>query len=79
MDFCKYYQFTHFNPSSATLFCYTTFLTQRFTLATSVHNYMSRTSFLHNELGLQVQELHSLPVSCILRAADLTMWLQPFQ
>ena len=35
--------------------------------------------FLHKELGLQARELQSFQVSCMVNAADLTMWAQPLQ
>ena len=77
VDFCKHYEFTAFNPSSATLCCYITFLTHHFTLTRRVRNYVSGICVLHMELGLKVQELHSSPVSSVLKAADLTMRVQP--
>ena len=77
LDFCKHYHLTLFNLSLSPLCCYITFVTHRFTLASSIGNYVSGVTFVHKELGLQAQELHSFPVSCMLKVPDLTMQVQP--
>ena len=73
MDFCHHYKLQFINPSSATVCYYIIYVTRRFTVATSVRNYVSGVKFLYMQLGLILEALDSFPVNCLLRTADLTL------
>ena len=77
LEFCTHYHFQPINPSVATLTYYIAYLTRRFTSARSVHNYLSGARFLHKQQGLDPEALSSFPVSCLLRAVDLTLRAPP--
>ena len=77
LGFCDHYHLTFLDPPASTMCCYITFLTRKFKSARSVRNYVSGVNFLHKQLGIPAQHLHSFPMSCMLRDADLTMWVPP--
>ena len=52
MDFCHHYGLQFINPANAMVYNYITYLSQRFTAAKSVRNYVSRVRCLHRQLGL---------------------------
>ena len=73
IEFCEHYALSAWNPSTATLTYYITYLSQRFSSARSVRNYVSGIRFMHKSLNIKSPALDSFPVSCLLRAVDLSL------
>ena len=80
MDFVRHYHIAFINPSSATICYFITYLTQCFTSAKCMHNYMSGVWFLHRQLGWRhAPALESYPVACLLTATGLNIRAQPLR
>ena len=81
VHFCQHYHIQFLNTSTYTLCYYTSiiFLTWKFISPTSVRNYVSGIRFLHKEIGLTPTALDSFPLTCLLRAENLTMRTSPHQ
>ena len=61
------------SPPCGKLCLFITYLIHSFPFARSIHNYVSRVRTLHKELGLTPTALKSFQVSCMLRAANISM------
>ena len=80
IDFCNHYRLQFINLASSTICYYVTYLTRRFTSAKSIRQYISGIRlFLHQQLGLAVEALHSFLVTCLLHTADVSMHTSPLR
>ena len=77
--FCDNFGLPFINPHISTVSYFITHLTQRFSSAASVRNYVSGIRTMHKQLGLTAHSLDSYPIACLLRAADLTMRRPPLR
>ena len=77
IQFCNHYHLLFLDPDISTMCLYITHLTPCFSSAHSVRNYVSGVRTLHKEMGLTPAALDSFQVSCLLRAADISMRTQP--
>ena len=73
IDFCQHYSLKFINSDSY----YITYLSQGFTGAKTVRNYISAVRFIHRQMGLTPEASNSFPINCLLRAADLTARTPP--